>query len=312
MDAVVVYDDVKPGPSNAQEHDEGRVTIRLRKKREVKEQQGCSTLTLSVALALSIVFAVFSTGLLNYFLFSTKVAEESKVMIENLNKSLASQIGSAKVSFEKHLEHAAEQNRVLTQKLQNISEENQKRQIESEKSIQKGEEIKKYVDAIEVKLENVSKSIEILHQLDEIQIFVTCALARSAKLTQLSNGKRYFFSYATIANWTDAEKRCKGMGLHLATLRNETDLNATWAEAKKRTTSFWWLSAKDYGNGEKYDVRWQDGSELEENSNLWRANNVYKTGCVFFYTDNAFSKKLNGALCTTKFRFICELPSECY
>ncbi|XP_059478232.1 C-type lectin domain family 4 member F-like [Neocloeon triangulifer] len=141
-----------------------------------------------------------------------------------------------------------------------------------------------------------------------------CAIARSAYLTELSNGKKYYFN-KTRVNWDEAEERCKGMGLTLATIRDETDLNATWAEAKRREHSqhefvkgsYWWLSAKDYGKEGKYDVRWQDGSELEQNSPLWRADADKKKGCVYVDTG-----KLKGGACSSTIYFICELPSQCY
>ncbi|XP_059476198.1 uncharacterized protein LOC132197135 [Neocloeon triangulifer] len=171
---------------------------------------------------------------------------------------------------------------------------------------------------LEAKVTNLEEKIaannDRFQQMNDTLNSHRCAIARlnSAKLTQLSNGKKYFFSYPIYVNWTEAEKRCKRMGLHLATLRNETDLNATVAEAEKRASHGfgWWLSAKNYGNEGKYDVRWHDGSELEQNSTLWRANADKLTGCVYFYTN--YTEKLNGWSCSHRLDFICELPSECY
>ncbi|XP_059476130.1 uncharacterized protein LOC132197091 [Neocloeon triangulifer] len=160
--------------------------------------------------------------------------------------------------------------------------------------------------------EKIALNNDHFPQVDETLISHQCAIAPN--LTQLPNGKKYFFSDPIYRNWTEADKGCKRMGLHLATPRDEADLNATWVEAKKTKDDVpWWLSAKNYGNERKYDIRWQDGSELEQNSTLWRAYGDKLTGgCVFFSTDPDLSEKLSGRSCRGNRFFICELPSECY
>ncbi|XP_059478280.1 uncharacterized protein LOC132198326 [Neocloeon triangulifer] len=147
----------------------------------------------------------------------------------------------------------------------------------------------------------------------EFQISVNCTLAdrHAPKLMQLSNGKKYFFSYpAVYGNWSEADEKCKGMGLHLATIRDEVDLNSIRLEAMKKKKNFgwWWLSAKNYGNSIRTHFLWLDGSELEESSALWSAN-ADKKECVSFIADP--NKKLQGSPCTLKAFFICEYPAEC-
>ncbi|XP_059476290.1 uncharacterized protein LOC132197194 [Neocloeon triangulifer] len=148
----------------------------------------------------------------------------------------------------------------------------------------------------------------------DFKISVNCTLAslHVKKLTRLSNGKKYFFSNpATYGNWTFADEKCKEMGLHLATIRNEVDLNAVVLEAKKKKNDFgcWWLSAKNYGNHISINFLWHDGSELEDSSALWRENaNKKECVCSFIADPN---KKLQGLPCTLKAFFICEHPAEC-
>ncbi|XP_059477344.1 uncharacterized protein LOC132197803 [Neocloeon triangulifer] len=163
----------------------------------------------------------------------------------------------------------------------------------------------------DARLDYLTKLTERQQWLIPYKISINCTLARSHNLMQLSNGKKYFFSYPTREYWSVANEKCKEMGLHLATLRDEADLDATWTEANKRIHGNWWLSAKNYANQGKYNVRWSDGSELEENSILW-SDDVYKLrGCVYFKTSH--TKKLKISYYNTNyFYYICELPTECY
>ncbi|XP_059477345.1 uncharacterized protein LOC132197805 [Neocloeon triangulifer] len=164
------------------------------------------------------------------------------------------------------------------------------------------------------RLDYLTKLTERQQLLIPYKLSINCTLAHSysANLTQLSNGKKYLFSFTNEAAWAVANENCKGMGLHLATPRDHDDLIKIWREAKKRSTRYgdgMWLSARNYGSGGKYEVRWHDGSELQENSTLWR-NEADKKSCVYFYTYK--TEKLNSATCTSETPFICELPSECY
>ncbi|XP_059476223.1 uncharacterized protein LOC132197148 [Neocloeon triangulifer] len=165
--------------------------------------------------------------------------------------------------------------------------------------------------------ENICKGAEVEISSDFISEIAppNCTLARAAKLTQLANGKKYFFSDYDYnhENWNVANETCANMGLHLATVRNQADLNALRAGTKQRRTfnrKNWWLSAKNYGGGrEKYNIRWHDGSELEQNSPLWSAG-ARKKDCVVFQTDSNIL--MSGYHCSSYHYFICELPTECY
>ncbi|XP_059476946.1 C-type lectin domain family 4 member M-like isoform X2 [Neocloeon triangulifer] len=143
---------------------------------------------------------------------------------------------------------------------------------------------------------------------------VKCSLAgaQSENLTRLSNGKKYFFSDPIQGNWTFADEYCKGMGLHLATIRDQADLDETWSRFQSSFSYpvYWWLSAKNYGSGKKSDFRWHDGSKLPLMSNLWRENAKKLKGCV--YSSNGGTQNLNDGSCSLNMYFICELPSECY
>ncbi|XP_059482154.1 uncharacterized protein LOC132200583 isoform X2 [Neocloeon triangulifer] len=147
-----------------------------------------------------------------------------------------------------------------------------------------------------------------------IQIFQTrflphCNLARSSKLTLLSSGKMYFFSYPTQTNWTFANETCAKKGLHLATIRDQNEALTVAAEGKRIYSNGWWVSAKNQGS--RNDFRWSDGTKLELDSPLWMDNADKKTDCVLIY--HGWNKgKLNGFECTNIRPFVCELPSECY
>ncbi|XP_059478279.1 uncharacterized protein LOC132198325 [Neocloeon triangulifer] len=154
--------------------------------------------------------------------------------------------------------------------------------------------------------------VERQEKLLKLNLSVQCYIAdsHSALSRQLPNRKKYFFSYPTQVNWSVADETCRGMNLHLATIRNETDLKVTWAEAKKmKNGTYWWLSAKNFGSGKKSDFRWHDGSKLPRNSTLWRGNDKKHKGCVYFSSGS--TEKLNDGLCSLNMYFICELPREC-
>ncbi|XP_059476129.1 uncharacterized protein LOC132197089 [Neocloeon triangulifer] len=147
----------------------------------------------------------------------------------------------------------------------------------------------------------------------DFKISVNCTLAgwHSSKLMRLSNGKKYFFSNQILdRNWTSANEHCKGMGLHLATIRDKADLDAISAEAVKRSNnSNWWLSGKSYRDDIKkgYYI-WHDGSEFEPNSTWFIENDDKYYDCVM--VDPMFVSLLP-FLCSGDMYFICEFPSEC-
>ncbi|XP_059476707.1 uncharacterized protein LOC132197433 isoform X2 [Neocloeon triangulifer] len=229
QDAEMIYDDVTPGPSKAEDEGEKVTTIRLPTRVVKKKEQGCSTP--AVAIALSIVFTIFSFGLLNYFLLSTNMCNVHEI--------------------------SAMQKQILDWSSQII--------------------------------QNQALHAEYRKQID----------SANERLKQV--------------NWTSANKKCKGMGLHLATLTDKADLDTIHAEAIKtikRQNEFWWLSAKNYGIGDRLNFHWHDGSELQESSTLWRDEADKLKGCVYFWSGN--EKKLNGLNCNENRYFICELPKDCY
>ncbi|XP_059476476.1 uncharacterized protein LOC132197293 isoform X2 [Neocloeon triangulifer] len=143
----------------------------------------------------------------------------------------------------------------------------------------------------------------------EFKISVNCTLAglHSPKLKQLANGKKYFFSNQT-ANWTEADEKCKGMGFHLATIRDEADLDATLDEAiKRKNGTFWRLSAKKYG---RWVFLYHDGSIVKRDDIdilYWVKADELDCLCLSV----GLSTKMAGCKCSSDAHFICEIPSEC-
>ncbi|XP_059477339.1 uncharacterized protein LOC132197798 isoform X3 [Neocloeon triangulifer] len=178
------------------------------------------------------------------------------------------------------------------------------------------EELEKVKLALE-KWENATSDElkKLAEEKHRAEIEALCKLSRTAELTKLSNGKKYAFSYPEH-DWeltpADAATKCAEKGLHLATFRDEADLNAVVTAAADRTTYAWrwWVSAKNHGSGENYDVRWHDGSVLERKSPLWRFEGGTKEGCVYFHSGN--DRRLNWSECRDHNYYVCELPTECY
>ncbi|XP_059473823.1 snaclec agglucetin subunit beta-2-like [Neocloeon triangulifer] len=138
-----------------------------------------------------------------------------------------------------------------------------------------------------------------------------CDLPRSANVIALSNGKKYFFSKPSNKNWSLAEESCTKMGLHLATLNSQEDLDVV--HEKAQTIEFhasWWLSAKNRASGRQLDYRWKDGANLTLNSYLWAHNAGKSEDCIQIRTDEAAN--LYDQNCSYDRYFICEFPTECY
>ncbi|XP_059480661.1 C-type lectin domain family 4 member M-like isoform X2 [Neocloeon triangulifer] len=138
---------------------------------------------------------------------------------------------------------------------------------------------------------------------------VNCTLARSTKLKTISNGKKYFFSNPSATVWTDANDWCENRGLHLATLKNQTDLDAVHQRAKNISSLFsWWVSARNEGSDDEPDYRWRDGSKVEDD--LLALNSNKTSGC--FGINTKHNRSLYPVDCNVNLYFICELPIECY
>ncbi|XP_059470940.1 uncharacterized protein LOC132193959 [Neocloeon triangulifer] len=135
--------------------------------------------------------------------------------------------------------------------------------------------------------------------------------SKPANLVELSNGKRYLFSSPTDANWAAANASCTKLGLHLATLKTQVDIDAVFKRAKEINPNYYWfISAKNFGKDRNPDHRWHDGSKLEENSELWEISTPRTWTCVALHT--AYNKKLYGIDCLYSLFYICELPIQCY
>ncbi|XP_059470939.1 uncharacterized protein LOC132193958 [Neocloeon triangulifer] len=170
-------------------------------------------------------------------------------------------------------------------------------------------------NSLQKKWQNINDVRQRLVELEKIaneeESKDVCNLARSTNLTTLSNGKKYFFSYPTQGNWSEAKKGCAERGLHLTALKNRIDLDAVYQKATQIATwKSWFLGAKNYGTKDKLEFRWFDGSKLEENDKLWADDADKKRGCVRIISSS--SSFLLEATCSVKKNFICELPSECY
>ncbi|XP_059488488.1 uncharacterized protein LOC132204176 isoform X2 [Neocloeon triangulifer] len=140
-----------------------------------------------------------------------------------------------------------------------------------------------------------------------------CDIARSSIFNVLSNGKKYIFSFPVKVTWSVANKSCDVMGLHLATLRNQNDLDAVYDKIRetygKRLQ--WWVSGYNFAGDGNFDFRWHDGTYLDENSDLWMMDTKKKGNCVDLWTGNDVNK-LYAGICHQPRYFICELPTYCY
>ncbi|XP_059488981.1 uncharacterized protein LOC132204477 [Neocloeon triangulifer] len=145
-------------------------------------------------------------------------------------------------------------------------------------------------------------------QFNEIKEKMLCRLANLAKLSTLSNGKKYSF-HTKHVKWTVANEICEKQGLHLATLKSPKDLQLVFTEAGKiKPGQSWWLSAKNHGKKGQSDFRWHDQSKLELNSSLWKVNADKEKDSVYIY----YTGNLNSMQNLYEMYFICELPDKCY
>ncbi|XP_059470789.1 uncharacterized protein LOC132193871 isoform X2 [Neocloeon triangulifer] len=140
----------------------------------------------------------------------------------------------------------------------------------------------------------------------------TCSTARTVNLTELSNGKKYFFSYPHFqGSWSFANDRCTARGLYLANLKRQTDLDTVIDNADNFVEGFspvgFWLSGRK--EDQSSDFRWGDGTKVD--SELWARNADKTSRCIQVRT--GVSRKLYTEDCPFMHNyFVCELPSECY
>ncbi|XP_059486728.1 uncharacterized protein LOC132203175 [Neocloeon triangulifer] len=172
------------------------------------------------------------------------------------------------------------------------------------------------------KLEQVENNLkDVAQKMDEIAKLTisenrtkvtksNCDRARLANLQNLPNGKKYFFHHTSF-DWFRAHDTCNNMGLRLATLKNQEDIEEVFNAGRNIDKwSIWWLSAKNQGFGDQMDYRWHDQTILDIDSSLWYSYANKRSDCVHLtHSDNG---KLNSLSCSMERSFVCELPTECY
>ncbi|XP_059470855.1 uncharacterized protein LOC132193917 [Neocloeon triangulifer] len=168
------------------------------------------------------------------------------------------------------------------------------------------DEVTKEKNLLQGLLLNATKENDVLKK--EVQMFRI-----PPTFQKLSNGKIYHFAYPTQANWIEAKERCATMGLRLASLKNLTDLKVIFNKTKEiHENSWWFVSARNYGNQNQSDFKWLDGSRLESNSSMWHKDADKKLGCTEIITNQ--TDKLHGGKCSDKHHFVCEFefPTKSY
>ncbi|XP_059478121.1 C-type lectin domain family 4 member F-like isoform X2 [Neocloeon triangulifer] len=241
------------------------------------------------------------------------VVEKLARSADEVNQTRKELVNIADVRYEQMLkneeEKAAEIKKAFLQQILALKNETRLEKESTEERFKNlSQMIRQNDNAANDKLAHLAKIAERDLWLKQYKFTSNCSLAKKANLTRLSNGKKYYF-HTYSKNWIEANKTCASMGLHLATLRDHTDLNVTRAHANAtRRGSDWWVSTINYEIPTRYNVRWHDGSELPQNSTLWKYGADKLGGCVYLYTGG----KLNGYNCRDNNYFICELPRECY
>ncbi|XP_059474761.1 uncharacterized protein LOC132196260 [Neocloeon triangulifer] len=227
-----------------------------------------------------------------------KLAEEQEKNFNATNQRLDEM---AQLSDDRH--------RQGTEELKNHANETDRKLNDLDRLVKQSLENVKHVDQ---KLDESAALAKRQNQHFDRRFSSNCNLARSASLTQLSNGKQYLF-LTTGGNWTQVRDRCAEKGLQMITLKNMNDHNLVWQKIKELLgESYYWVSARNTGNSGQMDYRWHDGSKLELNSDLWKDNANKTLGCVEMkYGSN--NGKLSGETCNySGSKSVCELPSECY
>ncbi|XP_059490107.1 C-type lectin domain family 4 member M-like [Neocloeon triangulifer] len=199
-------------------------------------------------------------------------------------------------------------------KIRNVIKKNRKShqdflKTSNDEGLSKYENLTSELNLLKKSLEELKKNSD--DQYQEFLNFKKCNKinAKSSSLTTLPNGKKYLFK-TERSNWTDAQKSCKKLGMNLASTKNQDDLNELWNYGKTQNQHWWWLSGRDYGSGGIHDYRWIDGTELPENSTMWRSGGNGNE-CVYIWAQEPYT--INGWGChDTDAYFICEYPPKCY
>ncbi|XP_059479057.1 C-type lectin domain family 4 member K-like [Neocloeon triangulifer] len=146
-----------------------------------------------------------------------------------------------------------------------------------------------------------------------LQYFLAnCNVALSANLKALTNGKKYSF-HSTVIEWANARDSCAKQGLHLASIGDQSDAEALWAATQNVSpNTYWWVSAKNAGSWTKKNFRWHDGTKLEMDSPLWKAEAQKTADCVVAANWGNGTLKVEARPCINDYYYICQLPTECF
>ncbi|XP_059471033.1 uncharacterized protein LOC132194019 [Neocloeon triangulifer] len=160
------------------------------------------------------------------------------------------------------------------------------------------------------KLDQISKSTEHHSKLFDLTFpEASCKFSAQANLKTLSNGKKYVF-HEDNNNWNSAKEICANQGLQLATVKDKKDAQVVAAAGRNIYGGGWWVAATNATSGADKTFRWPDGTKLELDDPLWFKSAAKKYDCVYVY--NWDDGKYDTYPCTYYFKFVCELPSECY
>ncbi|XP_059474184.1 uncharacterized protein LOC132195906 isoform X2 [Neocloeon triangulifer] len=156
-----------------------------------------------------------------------KLAEEQQKNFNSTNQRLAE---IAQLSNDQHKQVAEE-----LRNLRNHANETNQKFINLEKLVDnRHNESLENVKHVGQKLDKSAALAMHHYQLFDfiIRYPVNCNLARSASLTQLSNGKKYLF-LTTGGTWTQVREKCAKKGLQMITLKNMNDHNLVWQKIKE-------------------------------------------------------------------------------
>ncbi|CAB3387044.1 Hypothetical predicted protein [Cloeon dipterum] len=143
--------------------------------------------------------------------------------------------------------------------------------------------------------------------------------SKDLALRAAENGKVFHFSLIK-RNWHQASDFCQFNKMKLASAKTERELILLRKEIDKEAKGqYWWLSASDVGRNPG-DFRWQDGTILLRNSELWLKEDNEpdsfgfkgKNSCVEIESDfsNNNSYKLWDWECHNELNAVCEAPAR--
>jgi len=124
----------------------------------------------------------------------------------------------------------------------------------------------------------------------------------TTKMCAHVGGKHYFIDYLRIATWSEAERFCRQMGGHLASLQSNQEWQAL--EEIVNHGQFFWVDINDTVTKGKYmsETTGEDASFLKwdyNEPNNWNGDER----CVHL---KAVTFLMNDAPCSSSYNFICE------